>query len=173
MGFEKRESSRSALIRVAWEVLDEDEEESSLVLKAFSIRCSYHCLSTPSTGKTPANAPHSVVMFEIASLSSTESVSTPEPVNSMTELRTSSLLKVPQSATMTSFPVTPGGSWLRRDTLTIGGICHQVWPVAQIAAASVLEEDDRRTKGIRLKGGEARGRRDGDAEDQLHRTEAN
>ncbi len=64
-------------------------------------------------------------------------LATPSPANSTTMLSTSSLLKAPQRAMITSLPTTPGWGLPVRTTLAMGGTCHQVSPVAQIAAASV------------------------------------
>lgn len=55
----------------------------------------------------------------------------------MAVFSTWSLLKRPHRLIMTSFPVTPTGREPWSSTLTTGGICHQVRPVAQMAAASV------------------------------------
>src|SRR5712671_7002690 len=104
---------------------------------SFLSTASYHSSSTSSTGKYPTRAPHSVVILAIVRRSSTGSAAMPSPVNSMAALRTSSLLNAPHNATITSLPVTPGANLPRSSTLTIGGICHQVVPVAQIAAESV------------------------------------
>src|SRR5438046_2252820 len=94
---------------------------------------------TESMGKRPERAPHSVVMFAMARRSSIGRLQrvSGEPANSMAWLRTSSLLKTPQRATITSLPVTPFGRTPVSVTLAIGGICHHVRPVAQIHAASV------------------------------------
>lgn len=48
------------------------------------------------------------------------------------------MLKIPHKTIITSLPVTPGFNFPTSSTLLIGGICHQVVPVAQIEAASVL-----------------------------------
>ena len=79
-------------------------------------------------------------MLAIANLSSILNKETPSPTNSITEFKTSSLLKLPHKATITSLPVTPGDKEPFNSTLTTGGTCHQVLSVAQIAAASVLTE---------------------------------
>ena len=60
-----------------------------------------------------------------------------DPINSTLWFSTSSG-KSPQSATITSLPRTPGGSVPRRFTCTTGGHWNQLFPVANIPAASVL-----------------------------------
>jgi hypothetical protein len=90
-----------------------------------------------SQGQTIAeSAPHSVDMLLIVSLWSTEKLAT-DPLNSTAWLSTS-LLNSPHSATMTSFPVTPGGNVPVKVTCATGGTWNQLFPVAQIDAASVL-----------------------------------
>lgn len=85
------------------------------------------------------SADHSVDILLIVSLLSTEilAIVSSEPVNSTAWLSTS-LLNSPQSATITSLPVTPGGSVPVRVTCATGGIWNQLFLVAQIDAASVL-----------------------------------
>jgi hypothetical protein len=111
---------------------ESDGEERNRRSSFFRIIASYHPLNFSSTGKTPATAPHSVVMLAMVNRSSIEMCSMPEPVNSIAAFRTSSLLKRPARATMTSLPVTPGESRPSRLTEMTRGICHQNLPVAQI-----------------------------------------
>ena len=61
----------------------------------------------------------------------------PSPANSSAAFNTSSLLKIPANVIITSLPVTPDDNFPDNSTLATGGICHQVLPVAQMAAASV------------------------------------
>ncbi len=91
-----------------------------------------------SIGKSPTKAPHSVVILAMESLWSIVKFLTPSPENSIPKFNTSSLLKYPQRAIIKSFPVTPLLNELIKFTFAIGGTCHHVLPVAQIAAASVL-----------------------------------
>lgn len=55
---------------------------------SFSVRSLSHEIVTSSTGKRPARAPHSVVMFAIVKRSSTERCLTPSPTNSIAEFNT-------------------------------------------------------------------------------------
>jgi hypothetical protein len=84
-------------------------------------------------------ADHSVDMLLIVSLSSIGILAmvSSDPINSTLWLSTS-CGKSPQSAIMTSFPRTPGGSVPRRFTWTTGGHWNQLFPVANMPAASVL-----------------------------------
>ncbi|GBD87299.1 hypothetical protein BMS3Abin03_01228 [bacterium BMS3Abin03] len=61
----------------------------------------------------------------------------PSPKNSIAWLSTSSLLKYPHNTIITSLPVTPFCNAPLNSTFAIGGTFHHVFPVAQIAAASV------------------------------------
>src|SRR5213078_1611749 len=91
-------------------------------------------------GQTIAeSADHSVDILLIVSLLSTEILArvSSDPLNSTAWLSTS-LLNSPHSATMTSFPVTPGGKVPVKVTCATGGTWNQLFPVAQIDAASVL-----------------------------------
>lgn len=105
----------------------------------------------------PERPPHSVDWFAMVSLASmgNDRIVSSLPVNSIAWFRTSSFLKRPQSATITSLPVVPSGKVPVNVTLATGGICHldgcqqgrlasalpnlthHVLPVAQILAASV------------------------------------
>lgn len=117
--------------------MDSDIGMLNVRVSNFWIALSYQFRRAWSTGKTPAKAPHSVVMLAIANRSSTPSEGIPSPTNSIAAFRTSSWLKVPQRATMTSLPVTPFASRPLSSTLTIRGTCHHVFPVAHRAAPSV------------------------------------
>src|SRR5439155_23887413 len=61
----------------------------------------------------------------------------PSPINSTAWLSTSSLLKSPHKAMMTSFPTTPGERLPLSTTFSTGGTWHHVTLDAQILAASV------------------------------------
>src|SRR5882724_5402882 len=144
MGEARTSASRDRLIRgcsgtggIFWAVTLVFGVEANVRSASLNFIFSYHRKRTLSTGNTPANAPHSVVILEMVRRSSTVSPDTPSPVNSIAALRTSSLLNDPHRATMTSLPVTAGDNRPVNSTLTIRGICHHVLPVAQIDAASV------------------------------------
>jgi hypothetical protein len=81
-------------------------------------------------------------MFAIASLESMGILLMvcSEPVNSMAWFNTSSLLNSPQRATITSFPVTPGGRMPVRVTLAMLGISVHTG-VSQCAEGNVLGGD--------------------------------
>ena len=102
-----------------------------------SARALSQAIVAASTGNTPASAPHSVVMLAMLRRCSTVRAATPGPVNSTAWLSTWSSLKKPARVMMTSLPVTPGRSLPPSVTRATGGTCHQVRPVAQMAAASV------------------------------------
>ena len=74
----------------------------------------------------PERPPHSVDWFAMVSLASmgNDRIVSSLPVNSIAWFRTSSFLKRPQSATITSLPVVPSGKVPVNVTLAIGGICH-------------------------------------------------
>lgn len=88
--------------------------------------------SIESIGNKPERAPHSVVILAIVKRSSTgrDRMVSSDPVNSIAWFSTSSSLKRPQRATITSLPVVPFGKVPVKVTLATGGTCHHVLPVA-------------------------------------------
>lgn len=131
MGFAKSSSTFSCVIR-SW-VVRSGNMAASVAL--YRIQRS----SVRSIGNMAESAPHSVDMLLTVSLLSTEMLDrdSSEPANSTAWLSTSSL-KRPHRATITSLPVTPWGRVPVSVTWATGGTWNQLFPVAQIDAASVL-----------------------------------